>query len=50
MNDALERAFAYVEAGADGIMIHQEKDPVEIFEFVNKFRDRDKSTIGCCTY
>ena len=45
MNDALERAFAYVEAGADGIMIHsRKKDPAEIFEFVNKFRDRDKST------
>ena len=37
--DALERAFAYVEAGADGIMIHsRKKDPAEIFEFVEKFR------------
>ncbi len=32
--DALARAQAYIEAGADGIMIHsKEKDPQELFEF-----------------
>ena len=34
MEDALNRAFAYVEAGADGIMIHsRKKEPAEILEF-----------------
>ncbi len=45
MEDALNRAFAFVKAGADGIMIHSRKeDPAEIFEFVEKFRVGDKST------
>ncbi|MCI9274425.1 MAG: phosphoenolpyruvate mutase [Clostridiales bacterium] len=45
MEDALKRAFAYVEAGADGVMIHsRRKDPAEIFEFVEKFREKDKDT------
>lgn len=45
MEDALERAFAYVKAGADGIMIHsRKKEPDEIFEFVEKFRKVDKET------
>lgn len=45
MDDALERAFAFVGAGADAIMIHsRKKDPSEIFEFVEKFRDKDKIT------
>ena len=45
MEDALERAFAFVEAGADAIMIHsRKKEPDEIFEFVQKFRNRDKVT------
>lgn len=44
--DALNRAAAYVKAGADGIMIHSRKtDPKEIFSFVEKFRERDKETI-----
>ena len=31
MEDALESAFAFVKAGADGIMIHsRKKDPAEI--------------------
>lgn len=39
MDDALTRARAYVEAGADGVMIHsRQKDPAEIVEFCNKFR------------
>ncbi len=45
MEDALNRAFAYVKAGADGIMIHsRKKDPAEIFEFCDKFRAQDKNT------
>ncbi len=45
MEDALLRAFAYCEAGADAIMIHsRKKDPAEIFEFVEKFRARDAMT------
>jgi phosphoenolpyruvate phosphomutase len=45
MDDALKRAFAYVEAGADGVMIHSRlKDPAEIIEFVSKFREQDKTT------
>ena len=45
MDDALERARAYVKAGADGIMIHsRKKDPAEICEFCDKFRETDKTT------
>lgn len=45
MEDALKRAFAYVEAGADGIMIHsRKKDPAEIFEFCDKFREKNSDT------
>ena len=45
MEDALTRAFAFVEAGADAIMIHsRKKDPSEILEFIEKFRAKDKST------
>lgn len=45
MEDALERAFAFAEAGADAIMIHsRKKDPAEIFEFVEKFRAKDSTT------
>ena len=45
MEDTLARAHAYVEAGADAIMIHsRKKDPSEIFEFVEKFRETDKDT------
>ena len=45
MEDALERAFAYVKAGADGIMIHsRKKSPAEILEFCDKFREKDKTT------
>lgn len=40
LEDALERAVAYVKAGADGIMIHsRSKQPDEVFEFCGKFRD-----------
>ena len=45
MEDALERAHAFVKAGADGIMIHsRKKDPAEILEFCDKFRKEDKDT------
>lgn len=45
MEDALERAERYVEAGADGIMIHsRQKEPDEIFEFCDKFRKNDSIT------
>lgn len=45
MDDALERAFAFTEAGADAIMIHsRKKDPSEIFEFVEKYREKNQTT------
>ena len=45
MEDALTRAFSFVEAGADAIMIHsRKKDPSEIQEFIEKFRAKDKTT------
>lgn len=45
MEDALERAFAYIEAGADGIMIHsRKKEADEIFDFCDKFREKDSAT------
>lgn len=45
MEDALERAFAFSSAGADAIMIHsRKKDPQEIFEFVEKFREKNACT------
>jgi len=38
IDDSLERAKAYIEAGADGIMIHsKEKDGKEIIEFCNNY-------------
>lgn len=43
--DALKRAFAYVEAGADGIMIHsRKKSPDEIFAFCDAFRKENTQT------
>ncbi len=45
MEDALERARAFVKAGADGIMIHsRKKEPDEILKFCDKFRLGDEST------
>lgn len=45
MEDAMKRAFAYVKAGADGIMIHsRKKSPDEILEFCRKFREKEKKT------
>lgn len=43
--DALKRAFAYVDAGADGIMIHSRKKlPNEIFAFCDAFRKENMHT------
>ncbi len=40
IDDAIKRAKIYLNAGADGIMIHsREKDGKEIAEFLNQFRD-----------
>ena len=45
VEDALERAFAYVAAGADGIMIHsRNKDGEDIHEFCTRFREQDSHT------
>lgn len=45
MEDAMERARAFVRAGADGIMIHsRKKEPDEILEFCDRFRSEDKHT------
>jgi phosphoenolpyruvate phosphomutase / 2-hydroxyethylphosphonate cytidylyltransferase len=45
MEDALTRAEAYINAGADAIMIHsRHKDPAEIIEFMQKFRAKDQDT------
>jgi phosphoenolpyruvate phosphomutase len=38
IDDAMQRAEAFLEAGADGIMIHsREKSPDEIFEFCDRY-------------
>lgn len=45
IEDALQRARAYVQAGADGIMIHSRKtDASEILEFCDLFRQEDSDT------
>lgn len=45
MEDALTRAAAFTSAGADGIMIHSRKrNPSEIFEFCDRFREKDEKT------
>lgn len=46
MEDALDRAFAYVnKGGADGIMIHSKnKDGMDIKEFCARFREQDDHT------
>ena len=45
IEDAIERANAYVKAGADGIMIHsKKKEADEILEFCDLFRKTNKST------
>jgi len=40
MDDALERAEAYIDAGADAIMIHsKDEDPDDILEFCEHYED-----------
>ncbi len=44
LEDALIRANAYIQAGADGIMIHsKEKDTSEIFEFCRRYSQFEKT-------
>jgi len=44
MDDAMNRAKAYIEAGTDGIMIHsRQKEPNEILEFCTLLRDYNKT-------
>lgn len=54
MREALDRAEAYLDAGADGIMIHsREKSPDEIFEFCrhyNKLESRKTLVVVPTTY
>ncbi|MFD0558316.1 phosphoenolpyruvate mutase [Stackebrandtia endophytica] len=43
MEDAVTRAKAYIEGGADGIMIHsRQKSPDEVFEFCERFSNFEK--------
>ena len=43
MDDAVERAEAYIDAGADAIMIHsRQKSPDEIFEFCDRVSNFQK--------
>lgn len=45
VDDALERCHAYVEAGADGVMIHSKnKSGEDIKEFCLRFREKDPHT------
>ena len=45
LEDALERAKAYVEAGADGIMIHsKDKSGDDIKSFCKEFRNKNTTT------
>ena len=45
VDDALERCHAYVEAGADGVMIHSKnKSGEDIKEFCQRFREKDDHT------
>lgn len=44
LNDALKRANSYINAGADGIMIHSKsKNPNEILKFADIFRKKNPS-------
>ena len=45
LEDALERADAYVEAGADGVMIHsKDKSGEDIKSFCLNFREKNTRT------
>ncbi len=46
VDDALVRAHAYIDAGADGVMIHgRDKDPAEIFDFCGRFRAANSDSL-----
>jgi len=46
VDDALNRAFSYLDAGASGIMIHsKENNPKKIFDFAKKFRRKIEISI-----
>ena len=47
IDDAIERAEAYLNAGADGIMIHsRQKSPEEIFNFCERYsKIKNKKTL-----
>ena len=46
LDDALERAFAYVEAGASGIMIHsRRREPDEVFAFIRRYREQNQHSV-----
>jgi phosphoenolpyruvate phosphomutase len=43
VQDALDRAEAYADAGADALMIHSRANtPAEVFEFVRRYRAKDR--------
>ena len=45
----MKRAHAYIEAGADGIMIHSKnKNPKEVFSFAKAFRKKYKDIPLIC--
>jgi len=47
VDDAIYRAQIYLEAGADGVMIHsKEKDPAQIMEFAKRYHEITKK-ISC---
>lgn len=49
--EAMKRAKAYVEAGADAIMIHsKKKDPKDIIDFVNSWKENIPLVIIPSTY
>jgi len=52
LEDAIERAKAYIDAGCDGIMIHsKDSKPDEILEFCNRAKSfKKKSPYSCYSY
>ena len=50
LEDALERADAYVEAGADGVMIHsKDKSGDDIKSFCLNFREKNTHNSNSCS-
>ena len=48
LNDAFKRANAYINAGADGIMIHSKDKSKEIIKFADKFKKISKYSFSSC--